>query len=142
MTPSGWTIDTLKEHYDRLLEDLEKRYDEKFLAQKSAVDAAFVSSQKAIDKSDESLKEYKATANEFRKTISDYRDQTISKAEHRALETILDSHAKQIAALQVSEGRGEGNQSARGRFTATTISIIGLVIVVLGLLVTILYNHH
>ena len=74
------------------------------------------------------MREYKASANEFRNTINDYRTNTISKAEHQSLEKILDFHSEQIKALQIEQGRGEGSTTSSRGSRLQTNFLIGLIV--------------
>lgn len=165
----GWTVRTLKAFYDSaiaalhtLLDERDKRYAEKFNAAKSAVDAAFASSEKAIEKSDEALKEYKAGANEIRAALDDWQKNVardmITKTESKALEdkvfAVMDGQRKEFMGLHTTlaekvegmvkllsafEGRIEGKETTRSKLTVTTIAIIGLVLTSISLLVMLVF---
>ena len=69
--PSGWTIDVLKSHVDRLLTELDRRYDQRFAAQEQAVDKALASIEKATDKAERDIERWRAASNEWRNAMDD-----------------------------------------------------------------------
>jgi hypothetical protein len=54
-----------------LMDERDRRYGEKFLAAEKAVSAALAASEKAAEKTESALKEYKTGANEWRDTVKD-----------------------------------------------------------------------
>jgi hypothetical protein len=105
-----WTLEALKEFYDdkfialyKFLDEREQRYMTMFKAAEDAVRAAFASSEKAIEKSDAALKEYKTSANEFRKTLEDYRNDMSTKADtinqEKTFRVLIDSQRKESEAI-------------------------------------------
>lgn len=78
MKDSGWTIatyaaysDALREADARLMEERDLRYKERDEANKQAVKAAMAAADKAAEKTEVALKEYKVGANEWRSTVQD-----------------------------------------------------------------------
>lgn len=55
----------------KLMDERDKRYSERDTANKDAVKAALASAKEASDKTEEALKEYKLSANEWRDTVKD-----------------------------------------------------------------------
>jgi len=48
LRPSGWTVDTLREFFQRQLDDMQRMLDERYATQVKAVDAAFLAQQTAM----------------------------------------------------------------------------------------------
>lgn len=153
----GWTLRTLKQFYDQVFADLrelllerEKRHDERAEAVKSSAIA-----------SSESLKEYKAGANEIRAALNDWQKTVtrdmVTKTELSSLEgkvfavvdgqgkelkgsvstlqASMDGLSKLIIALQNSEARGEGGAAAKQSSRSQSNFVIGIAITVaLGLI--------
>lgn len=77
-TQSGWTIDTLAQHIEALREsdarfqdERDRRYRERDESNKQAVKDAMAAADKAAEKTEVALKEYKVGANEWRSTVQD-----------------------------------------------------------------------
>lgn len=118
---SKHNVDTVIDLFDRLLAERDKRYQERFDSQ-----------EKALAKAEQSLSDYKASANEIRAALNDYQKNTMPRIE---TETRFSSIDKLIKVLELSEGRGEGVSFATARsreqsnFMKTLIvSIVGMVI--------------
>jgi hypothetical protein len=56
---------------ERVAQERDKRYEERFTANKEAVAAAFAAAKEASEETKAGLKEYKAGANEWRGTVND-----------------------------------------------------------------------
>lgn len=85
---------TLKEYLLDIIEEMDKRYQERFIAQKEAVDKALASNDRRLD-----------GMNEFRATLKDQQLLFITKAE---VETKYEYLAKEIAGLRESRSEGQG----------------------------------
>jgi hypothetical protein len=66
-----WTIDTLYIHFDRLLVEMSKRFDERIGSVEKAAAAAIASSEKAIGKAENASEKRLDGMNEFRATLGD-----------------------------------------------------------------------
>lgn len=98
---SDWTVDTLREHVDARLADMDQRYRERFeaqtkaldaafLAQQAAVQAALLSAEKAVGKAEVAAEKRFDAVNEFRATLADQAAQLMSRAEAHALLAAVD----------------------------------------------------
>lgn len=101
---SGWTVDTLHQHYDHVLAEKDRRYEQRFEAQERALQialdsvnrefhehllqveretqSAFLASEKAITKAEASVERRLEGMNEFRAALADSTNKNISRAEH------------------------------------------------------------
>lgn len=134
MADSGWTIDMLKEHLQREIDDLRSLLDERYATQTKALDAAFVAAEKAVATALQSAKEAvnKAEAasadrfesvNEFRKQLADQATTFATRFEvdtrFAALTDKLDDHLKMAASqltnvtsrLDLNQGQDAGGRS-------------------------------
>jgi hypothetical protein len=118
---SKWTIESLKEMYDRLFTALEKRYDEKFIDADKAIAIAKQSAEKLAEQNETALVEYKKGANEFRDTLEDYRENMTPLREYQALE-------KRVGSLEIGGGRGEGAATAKQEARKQTNFLLGLIV--------------
>jgi len=69
----------LKTYFEALLAEQDKRYEQRFLAQQEAMDAAFASSEKAIAVAEANSEKWRANANEWRKAMDDRERNFLSK---------------------------------------------------------------
>lgn len=124
---SGWTIETLKEHLEKIFEERDKRHDERFDAQEKATQKAFESAEKATLKAEEQTREWKASANEWRDAMNDREIRFTPTPAHDALaEKVADLALRMKGAESRSVGLQTGwNNLATGiNVTATIISLI------------------
>lgn len=126
-TKSEWTLNTLKEYFDALIESNDKRYkqdsDNQKLAVKDALTAskeltaaAFAASEKAIVKAESAQSDYNTRSNEFRGQLDDQAKRLMPRNESdtrfNAQEDKISIQAKTIEALSTritameSKGRG------------------------------------
>jgi hypothetical protein len=122
-----WTVETLKEHFETLLEAYDLRYGQRFIAQElavkdalvgqeKAVTAALVAADRAVAKAETAAEKRFESVNEFRAQLKDQQIGLLSRAEadaeFRAIREIITSQAKEIAALREyrseTGGRGQG----------------------------------
>jgi hypothetical protein len=119
--PKGWTIETLKEHFDELRKDDQ-------LAVASALNAA----EKAAAKADTAMEKRFDGLNEFRATLADQANTLLPRHEwsagHAALVDRVNTIADQLTKL---ESKSEGKREGVGGTGATVFQvIIGLAAVV------------
>jgi hypothetical protein len=114
----------LKEYFERILEERDKRYQDAIAAQ-----------EKAVDKAEVALKEFKVQANEFRGTLKDQSAEFMRKSEADAR---FDTLTKDVVGLQLSASRGEGGSAAN----AKTVGIIIAILTGIGGLIVALFKHQ
>jgi len=96
--------------FKELMAERDRRYEERDTANKDAIRAAFASAEKASEKTESALREYKIGANEWRDTVKDL-----------------------IANLRESRSEDEGG-STRGRYIVyLLLSVPGIVAILLSL---------
>lgn len=105
MSTSEWTISTLKEYFES-----------KFEAQ-----------QKALERADESLREYKSQANEYRGALKDQSEQFARRLE---VDKELSQVREQLTILQKAQNVGEGITSAAIASRQNTRWLIALVVTI------------
>lgn len=69
--PSGWSTDTLKTYVERLFEEHDKRYEQRFISQQQNLKDALASSNMAVDKAEVIAEKWRQNANEWRAAMSD-----------------------------------------------------------------------
>jgi len=70
-SPSSWTVDTLKSHFEELLAEVDKRYEQRFEGQEKAVNAALTAAKEAVAKAENAAEKRFDSVNEFRGQLSD-----------------------------------------------------------------------
>ncbi len=114
---------SLREFFERVLAERDARYQ-----------AMFDSAKDAVNKADTALREYKASANEFRLTLSDQAKTLVPRTEYegtiKELRAMNEAQAKLIVSLQLGESRGEGGTSATAASKSTSQWLIGLSVVI------------
>lgn len=68
---SEWTVDTAKAYLERMMEEADHRYEQRFNAQEKSVTAALTAAKDAVDKAQESAEKRFDSVNEFRAQLSD-----------------------------------------------------------------------
>ncbi len=140
--PSGWTVDTLREHVTVRLAEMDRRYLERFEAQTKALDAAFLSAQtavqaallsaeKAVTKAETAAERRFESVNEFRATLSDQARELMSRAEAQALLAALDARITGLGEKgDATAMRVEKMSSTSGGMRAGWQILVGVVAVV------------
>lgn len=75
--PSGWSVDTLKDYIERLIHEHDRRFEQRFIAQEKAVQAALASASMAVDKALSSAEKandkYEADVERWRQANNEWR---------------------------------------------------------------------
>jgi hypothetical protein len=79
--PSGWTLDTLREHLVMVIDANNKRYEERFQSAQKAVDAALAAADRAVIKAETAAEKRFEGVNEFRNTLGDQQRNLIPRSE-------------------------------------------------------------
>jgi len=141
---SKWTVDTLKEYFEKTLTDLKVLLDERDKVQKEgtvtafeaadkAVQAALLAAEKAVIKSEiASDKRFEAT-NEFRKQLADIVSTFIPRNEaeirFKALESAQQKSETEFANRAGVVSGSDGNQT---RLIAIVGSFVGVLILIIA----------
>jgi hypothetical protein len=114
---TGWSIETLKEYFDKRFENSDE-----------SVKAALSAAKEAVTKAETAAEKRFESVNEFRNTLSDQQRNLMPRSE---AEVKFESYTKQLdiltTRLDKSEGRGLGIAQALGWIIAG-ITIIGFII--------------
>lgn len=142
--PSGWSIDTLKEHMQAALEAADTRYEQRFLAQEKAVrealaaqekavGAALTAAEKAVAVAERNAEEWRKGANEWRGSMTDRERKFVAVPELEALKERLQGVSKhtadafisatdRIAALEKSYYEGRGRETVSDPMMAAALA--------------------
>jgi len=103
-------------------DSLVKLLDERDRANKEAIRAAFASAEKASEKTDQALKEYKSSSNEWRATLNDIVARMITRVDFEAHQKLIDS---KISDLRESRSSNVGRDSGKSAIWAIVVVLIG-----------------
>ena len=121
---------TLREYIDRLLCEVDKRYEQRFNAQEAATRAALTSAQMAIDKAEASAREWQRNSNEWRGTMDDKDKLLMTRPEYNSDHK---STVSRLDALETIRDIAMGKASQNAVVLALLGSVIGIVIGLIGL---------
>jgi hypothetical protein len=147
--PAGpWTVETVLTHLTALIEANDRRYEQRFIAQALATDAALAAAERAVLKAEASAERRFEGVNEFRSTLADQQRNLIPRAEVdvlirgvvqqiTALEKTLDASVAerqaQIAALQKTQDSWTAEKRGVVGGWGYAAGVVGLVLAILGL---------
>lgn len=118
---SGWTVDTLKQHYDQRFRDQEK-----------AVSAALASAEKAVSTANVANEKRFESVNEFRAQLTDQTATFLPRKEYDARHETLESRVSELTdRMNRSDGQQKGSDLTIGKIYAA-IAAVGAI---LGILV-------
>jgi hypothetical protein len=123
-----WSVDNLRQHFDALRAEEERRYEQRFLAQERAVAAALANAEKTADRLEDQAAAWRANANEWRAAMTDREQRFVTRE-------AFDAQAAVLAALAIrfekTEGRGLGRAEIVGLVFATA-TFVGAVVGVIA----------
>ena len=126
---SGWVVETLFVHFTALLNEAEKKNEQRFIDQEKAVKAALNAAEQAVNKAEHNAEKWRANANEWRQAMDDREVKFMPRPEaERGLEANADKIGALTDRINRSEGHGKGLNTGWGY-------LIGAV----GLALTIIY---
>ena len=114
--PHRWTIETLREHVLALLNERDRQYRQRFIAQERAVSKAETAAEKRFD-----------AVNEFRSTLADQQRTLMPRVEAELHFARLATVEKAVGALQ---SRGSGVSAGWGYAFGVAMFILAVVTVV------------
>lgn len=112
--PSGWTIDTLAAHVVYMIREADRRYEQRFAAQETAVANALAAAKEAVDKAEAATEKRFEAVNEFRAQLNDQaarlmtRDESLSR-HNRTAEQITDLQGRIDSENRLARERTEGD---------------------------------
>jgi vacuolar-type H+-ATPase subunit I/STV1 len=122
-----WDVDSLKEYTDKRLEDSDKRYEQRFIDNQQAVNAALTAAKEAVLKAETASEKRFEAVNEFRQTLADQASQLMPRNE--AIQR-ADSNAEKISSLGSRLDKIEGRSGGFSAGWGYLIAAVGLALVV------------
>jgi hypothetical protein len=139
--PTGWSLEAYVAHNEamrtadrRFQKERDRRYGERDEANKAAVKAALASAERAGEKTEVALKEYKASANEWRDTVKDLVADMPTLRDFRTLEATVLS----LRDMQNLEAGKDKGMSASWALLLGAIGLVGTVVSIGVVLVTVI----
>lgn len=94
----SWTVETLLEHINKILDDRDRRYEQRFEAQ-----------QRAIDKADTATEKRFEGVNEFRQSLADQNKMFLQRTEYESNHLrLMEAHEELARRVEAFEGRSSG----------------------------------
>lgn len=131
---SAWTTDTLRLHVLAMLSESDKRYEQRFiaqqeaiqaalLAQKEAVNAALVAADRAVIKAELAAEKRFEAVNEFRATLADQAATLMPRAEAEAR---IGAMAEKLSEISDRVNRSEGNGTGLASAGSILVAVLGV----------------
>jgi len=126
MDEKDWNINTLM----KFLDERDKRYEQRFVAQQEATHAALIAAEKAVTKAETAAEKRLDSVNEFRGQLRDQAATFIPRSEVQIMINNLTTKINDLEAFQ-DKNIGSSLQHSRTQmqnnwFIGTIIGIIGL----------------
>lgn len=120
------------DHLRELMDERDRRYQERFDASTRAVDAAFASAKEAVAKAELSAERRFESVNEFRAQLGDQASTFLTRREYEAKHEALEAQVNSlIKVIERSKGRGAGIGAMYGWIIAAVGALVGIMTVVI-----------
>ena len=136
--PSSWTVDMLKEHVVNIIALNDKRYEERYIgqvqavnaalaAQEKAVNAALAAAEKAVNVAETNASEWRRGANEWRQAMQDREAKFVGVSEFILLKERIDLNTGR-------DVQKERTVDTRQGTNANVLALVGIVAGVIGVI--------
>ena len=129
-----WTVNTLREHLTALIAELDRRDEQRFLAQEKAVEAALAAAKEAVLKAEAASERRFEAVNEFRAVLTDQSATFVTRTEvdQRLLSMgekleAVQGQLKEIGGLTLGSA---GTRAALVSLVLVAASVVGIVVAV------------
>jgi flagellar biosynthesis chaperone FliJ len=113
--PSAWTIDSVRAHLTHLIDERDRRYEQRFSDQQRATEAALHSAERAVTKAEAAIERRLEAQNEFRGTLEDWAARLMPRAEtEQRLSALAERLADLTTQVNLIQGRSRGLEGAWG----------------------------
>jgi hypothetical protein len=126
-----WTFETLRAHLVALMDANDRRYEQRFGDQNTAVNAALQAAEKAVTKAEAASEKRFESVNEFRETLSDQARTFIPRAE---AELRMGTIERDLSTLKNANVERRGQSVGAKEMWGYVAFAIGLVLTVLSIL--------
>jgi hypothetical protein len=127
-----WTVDILHAHILAILDEREKRNDQRFTDMQTALQAALAASEKAVIKAEVATEKRFEGVNEFRSMVNDLVAGKIDRAEFMlAIASLRERYDDLNDRVTRSEGKGSG-KDALWAYIVGAIGVLAAVVAVVS----------
>jgi len=137
--PGGWTVETLKAHFEQRFIDVDKAVNAALAAAKEAVAAALAAAEKAREQAAADNQAWRASANEWRGSMQDREVRFATRTEMDAKFSAVDVA---LRAIQKDLDRSAGSAGGRALFKDESRANIGIVITIVLFLLAIFGSKY
>jgi hypothetical protein len=131
-SPSAWTIDSLLAHVNRVLAEMDRRFEQRFQAQQYATEMALDAAKEAVLKAEAAADKRFDAHNEFRSTLSDQAATLMPRSEtEQRLEALSQRLNDLVGIVATMQGHDTGVSATWGIF----IGAVGVVAAVVGIMI-------
>lgn len=131
---SAWTTETLKAHFDQRFLDNDRAVQAALVSQEKAVSAALVAAEKAVTKAEFAAEKRFDSVNEFRRTLADQTNTFIPRTEaHLSLDALRKEVDELKQTRAANEGQVKGSDVQMGKIYAA-IGGVGAILAILVML--------
>jgi hypothetical protein len=126
-SPSGWTVETLKEHLECVISAHDRRYEQRFRDQGAAGESALNAAKEAVLKAEHASEKRFEGVNEFRAALSDQQRTLMPRAE---AELRMAANEAQIKTLLESRVERRGESRGAQAIWGYIVGAIGLLLAI------------
>lgn len=118
-----WTLESLRTYFERVVVELDRRYEQRFTAEAKAVASAMTAAQTAIDKAEANALTWRENANEWRAAMTDREKRFATRSEVDDLKKFRD----------MTVGTSAGRSDMWGYVVGAIGAVVGVVGMILAL---------
>lgn len=131
--PGGWTIETLKDYLTALIQENDRRYEQRFSSAQLAVNAALAAAKEAVTKAEIASEKRFEGVNEFRNALGDQQRTLMPRAESELRFSNLEA---KIDTLEAANIKRSGIQTGGREMWAYIIAALMALLAVLSFVLT------
>jgi hypothetical protein len=128
----GWTVEILRQHFDELLAERDRRYHELFALHSLSQDASMTAARDAVTKAETATERRFESVNEFRSQLSDQARTFLPRPEY---ETRHESLISRIVEMERRMERAEGRGLGSAQMVSYVVAAISIAIAVAALVI-------
>ena len=127
LSSNTWTINSLHDHLTMLIGELDRRIEQRFVAQEAATKAAMLAAREAVEKAEKLATTRADAQNEWRGTLDDVVGRMLSKEEYNiAHQNLVDRLSYETEAQSASRGARQGMTQTVTWVIAVAIALMGV----------------
>jgi hypothetical protein len=117
-----WTVRTAMEHLEAVIQEADRRYEQRFAAQQDAMRSALASATLAAEKAEANGEKWRASANEWREAMNDRERQFLPRTEAAQIVKGLED---KITSLAQSRDESKGRSMGANALYGYMVGVIG-----------------